>query len=98
MTADDHTHPAQGLRPGGWWACDFPERPPLPELTAFDFQCPKCCLMAEAVQRLAGDVVMTERTRRGVELGSGRKLGTRLAKAADRRRPDDGGTTRPKPS
>lgn len=86
MTDDaDHVHPDTGLRPGGWWACDYPERRPLPELTAFDFDCPKCCLMAETVRKLAGgEVAMTERSRGGVELARGRNLGTRLREATER--------------
>lgn len=83
-------HPDSGLRPGGWWACQHPERPPVPELTAFDFDCPRCALAAEAVRALLGaEVAMTERTRGGVELGvRGRNVGTRLANARDRRNPE----------
>lgn len=85
---DDGLHPASGLRPGAWWACHYPERPPLPDVTAFDPGCSKCALVLEVVRRLAGsEVAMDERTRSGVELGRGRNVGTRLAQLADRRDP-----------
>lgn len=89
MTDPDRAlHPDSGLRPGAWWACHEPERPPIPGQTAFDPQCPRCTLALEVVRRLAGaEVAMEERTPTGVELGRGRNVGTRLAQLADRRDP-----------
>lgn len=92
MTDDDRDfeglHPTSGLRPGAWYACAHPERPPLPEVTAFDGDCPRCTLALETVRRLAGnELAMEERSRSGVEMGRGRNVGTRLAELTDRRDP-----------
>ena len=85
---DRDLHPAGGLRPGAWWACEHPERPPVPGVTAFDPQCSRCTLALEVVKRLAGqEVAMEERSPSGLELGRGRNVGTRLAQIADRRDP-----------
>jgi len=61
-------HPRDGLRPGAWYACDFPERPATKQ-TAFDFECPACCLALEAHQKITGQAAtIEERTAGGVEL------------------------------
>lgn len=81
-------HPATGLRPGGWYACQEPERPPVPELTAYDFSCTACCIHAEAARRVAAgqgvELAMEERTRSGLEVGRGRNLSRRLAEREQR--------------
>jgi hypothetical protein len=83
--------PDTGRPACGWWACRYPERPPVPVLTAFDPKCSKCNLVLEAVEKLAGGAVaMEERSPGGVELGRGRNVATRLRQARNRRdRPDD---------
>lgn len=62
-------HPRAGLRPGAWYACDFPERPPAVGVTAFDPQCGACSLALEAYARVTGrDAHIEQRTAGGVEL------------------------------
>lgn len=80
-------HPASGLRPGAWYACHEPERPPVPGLTAFDPQCNLCTIVLEAAERIAGrPLPIEQRSTGGVELSSKTTTEARLADARDRRR------------
>lgn len=36
------------LADGEWWACSYPERPPVPRVTMFDQRCRACLLSAKA--------------------------------------------------
>lgn len=78
---DVELHPDSGLRPGAWWACHEPERPPVPGVTAFDFRCRLCAIAADAVRHMSkpGTVRMTRRTRTGLELPGEKKLEDYLA-------------------
>lgn len=42
------------LGPGGWWACDQPERPDDP-WAAYDGRCRRCALALEAALAIDGD-------------------------------------------
>lgn len=62
-------HPPEGLRPGGHWACQRPNRDEVTSDTAFDFSCPDCRIVAEAIERVLGaDAGFVTRTRSGVEI------------------------------
>lgn len=62
-------HPPEGLRPGGHWACERPNPDKITSDTAFDFTCPDCRRVAEAVKRVLGaDAGFVTRTRSGVEI------------------------------
>jgi hypothetical protein len=80
-------HPRQGLRPGAWYACEYPERPPVVDVTAFDPQCPNCSLALEAYRRITGvNHSLDQRTTSGLELTSKVKTDDRLREIRDRRR------------
>lgn len=79
-------HPRNGLRPGAWYACDFPERIPQVGVTAFDPQCGACSLALEAYSRVTGrDAHLEQRTPAGVELPTKISAANRLREAAARR-------------
>lgn len=80
-------HPTASLRPGAWYACQHPERPPVPDVTAFDPQCPRCTIALEAAEKIAGKpLVMELRTTGGVELTTKTTTEARLTDARSRRR------------
>ena len=79
-------HPRAGLRPGAWYACDYPERIPQVGVTAFDPQCGSCSIALEAYARRTGrDAHIEQRTPSGVELPTKVSTGNRLREVAQRR-------------
>ncbi len=48
-------HDEKGMIEGGWWACEYPERPPEQLLTRYDSECRACMIHARAVLMNAGD-------------------------------------------
>jgi hypothetical protein len=82
-------HPATGLRPGGHWACRRPDPNVVSHLTAFDFTCPDCRQVAEAVERVKGaDTGFVTRTRSGLEVPT--ELGVSDLLASTRRHNPEG--------
>lgn len=79
-------HPRAGLRPGGWYACEHPDRDPVIDVTAFDPRCTGCNDILARVQANSGTPCrMDSRTSTGVELGTRSTARGRLARAEDRR-------------
>jgi hypothetical protein len=82
-------HPPEGLRPGGHWACCRPDPNVITHLTAFDFTCPDCRQVAEAVERVKGaDTGFVTRTRSGLEVPT--ELGVSDLLASTRRHNPEG--------